>query len=97
MLADGSAPAIEALKRFAHDHHLDVIRSNATERLVTISGSVSSIEEAFSIKLGAYLWHGDTRIAPDRLPSLPPFIACEVESVVGLATLPLADGAAAGC
>ncbi|HET6414616.1 MAG TPA: S53 family peptidase [Anaeromyxobacter sp.] len=87
----GAAPAdLARVKRFARAHGLVVVEEDAPRRTVILSGTVSTMEEAFGVKLEVYE-HGQGsyrgRVGPVRLPAE---LKGVVEAVLGLDNRPQA-------
>jgi kumamolisin len=84
------ADDIEALRRFAGDHGLQLTHTDPARRLVQLSGSTSAIEQAFGTELHHYQVGG--RLCRGRTGALhvPRDVADRVDAVLGLDTIPFA-------
>ncbi len=81
---------LERIEQFAHEHGLDVMASNAAQRVVRLSGPAKAIQEAFGVtlKLAA---QKNIRFRHRSGPiSVPHDIAPIVEGVFGLDNRPFA-------
>jgi len=65
-------------------HGLTVSDVSASGQLITATGSVTAVEQAFAVKLTQFEVDGTLAVAPDRAPTVPSAIASVVANVTGL-------------
>ncbi|MFZ1022617.1 MAG: S53 family peptidase [Thermoplasmata archaeon] len=81
---------IEAVREFAHRHHLDVIEESAARRTVRVSGAVERLEAAFRVKLERFGYAGGTYRGRTGAIQLPRELREIVVGVFGLDNRPQA-------
>lgn len=81
---------LEAMRKFAADHGLELAHSDPARKLVQLKGSISSIERAFGTELHDY--ESDGRVCRVRAGALhvPVDVADRIDAVLGLDTRPFA-------
>ena len=86
----GADPAdLQAVENFAAAYNLAVSRTDASSRTVKLTGSATSFESAFDVRLGQF---GDTRSYSGPL-SVPTALGGVIVAVLGLDTRPIARSA----
>jgi kumamolisin len=81
---------VEAMRKFAADHGLELAYSDPARKLVQLKGNISAIEQAFGTELHDY--KSDGRVCRTREGALhvPEDVADRIDAVLGLDTRPFA-------
>ena len=79
-----------AVKKFAREHKLSVVRDSSERRTVILGGTVEQFETAFRVKLKTYEYPGGTYRGRTGSISIPTELRGIVEGVFGLDNRPVA-------
>jgi kumamolisin len=78
------------IEEFAHNHGLSVVESSAARRSVVLSGTVTQMNEAFSVDLQRYEHPGGVYRGRTGAVTVPQHLESIVQSVLGLDNRPAA-------
>jgi kumamolisin len=85
-----SAADFAAVRKFAREHKLAVVRESSARRTTILSGTVEQFDKAFRVDLRTYGYSGGTYRGRTGLISIPSTLKGIVEGVFGLDNRPVA-------
>src|SRR5208282_6398821 len=85
-----SAADLAALRKFAREHELAVVRESSARRTTILSGTVEQFDKAFRVDLKTYEYSGGTYRGRTGTIKIPATLKGVVEGVFGLDNRPVA-------